>query len=69
MAARRGKRIAATREKQRLSKIKKEEAKKAGPKVWTPDKLKIDKSYVTYDYAISVCVYNSSDPLLPPSVP
>ncbi|CAG2183892.1 unnamed protein product, partial [Oppiella nova] len=44
MAARRGKRIAATREKQRLSKIKKEEAKKAGPKVWTPDKLKIDKS-------------------------
>ncbi|CAG2162008.1 unnamed protein product [Oppiella nova] len=27
-----------------LQKIKKEEAKKAGPKVWTPDKLKIDKS-------------------------
>ncbi|XP_054166743.1 50S ribosomal protein L1-like [Oppia nitens] len=44
MAARRGKRIAANREKQRLARIKREEAKNAPPKVWSPEKLKIDKS-------------------------
>ncbi|CAG2122265.1 unnamed protein product, partial [Medioppia subpectinata] len=44
MAARRGKRIAAAREKQKQSRIKKEEARNAPPKVWTPTKLKIDKS-------------------------
>ena len=44
MAARRGKRIAASREKLRLARIKKEEAKNAAPKVWKPDRLRIDKS-------------------------
>jgi hypothetical protein len=44
MAARRGKRIAAAHEKRKLAAIRREEEKNAPPKVWTPDRLKIDKS-------------------------
>ena len=42
MAARRGKRIAMAREKQRLARIRREEEKNAPPKVWKPDKLRLD---------------------------
>lgn len=42
-AARRGKRIAATQEKQRKARARKEELKKLPPKVWTPKKLTADK--------------------------
>lgn len=42
-AARKGKRIAATREKQRLARIRREEMKNAPPKVWKPKKYLVDK--------------------------
>lgn len=45
MAARRGKRIAMAREKQRLARIRREEEKNAPPKVWKPDRLRVDKTY------------------------
>ncbi|KAI2804269.1 mitochondrial 54S ribosomal protein mrpl1 [Blomia tropicalis] len=41
--ARKGKRIAATREKQKLARIRREEMKNAPPKVWKPKKLLMDK--------------------------
>lgn len=42
-AARKGKRIAATREKQRLARVRREEMKNAPPKVWKPKKYLVDK--------------------------
>ncbi|XP_027202283.2 mitochondrial ribosomal protein L1 [Dermatophagoides pteronyssinus] len=43
-AARKGKRIAATREKQKLARLRREEQKIAPPKIWKPQKLSVDKS-------------------------